>query len=368
MNDLYYIIRIWITLLARPVIDVEKALIEVYGSIENAWFESEKSSENNLFEKEILNKRVFDNALKEKAISIFDRCIKDNIKIVTANCENYPKNLLHIENYPYVLYYKGFLPNEKAFNEEYLISIVGSRRCSAYGRMITYNFSSSLSQCGMGIVSGLARGIDSEAHKGAIMSNGYTIAVLGCGVDIVYPKEHLMLYKKISETGCVISEYYPGYPVYKSNFPARNRIISGLSKGLLVVEATDKSGAMITVNTAINQGRIVMAIPGNINSENSVGCNLLIRDGAVLITSYGEILDELNVKFNNYNIDVWLNGLSGSEADVVKAILKGNFTPNEIINFTKRNSGNVLSTLTMLEIKGIVSKGLDGAYKVKNKT
>ena len=120
---------------------------------------------------------------------------------------------------------------------------------------------------------------------------------------------------------------FPGFPVYKSNFPARNRIISGLSKGILVVEATENSGAMITVNTAINQGRTVMAVPGNINSENSAGCNLLIRDGAILITSYGEILDEFNIRYkDNSDFDVWIKGLSGSEADVVKAIIKGNNT------------------------------------------
>lgn len=366
MNDLYYIIRIWLTLLAKPVSEVEKELIEVYGTIENAWFESEKINEVTIFKKDILNKRICDNAIKQKAISIYERCIKENIKIITSHCEKYPKNLLFIDNKPYVLYYKGKMPAEIGVDDKYLFSVVGSRHCSAYGRIIAYKFSNALSRCGIGIVSGMARGIDSEAHRGALSSNGYTIAVLGCGVDKIYPKEHLTLYNKISETGCVLSEYYPGYPIYKSNFPARNRIISGLSKGLLVVEATEKSGALITVNTAIEQGRSVMAIPGNINSDTSAGCNLLIREGAILITSYGEILDELNIKYNeSSDSEVWINGLSGSEADVIKAINKGNYTPNEICNYTKRNSGNVLSALTMLEIKGIVSKGLDGAYKVK---
>ena len=366
MNDLYYIIRIWITLLAKPVSDVEKKIVEIYGTIENAWFETETSSGNLYFEEEMLNKRIHDNSLKKKAINIYDKCKSLYINIVTAHCTKYPKNLYHINNNPYVLYYKGLLPLEAGVDDSVLISIVGSRHCSAYGRLVAYKFSNALAQCGVGIVSGMARGIDSEAHKGTLSSNGYTIAVLGCGIDKIYPKENCLLYNKISETGCVISEYYPGYPVYKSNFPARNRIISGLSRGLLVVEATEKSGAMITVNNAINQGRIVMAVPGNINSENSSGCNLLIRDGATLITSYGEILDELNIKFKEgESSDVWIKSLSASESDVVNAILKGNYTPNDISIFSKRNSGNVLSALTMLEIKGIVSKGLDGAYKVK---
>lgn len=365
MNDLYYIIRIWITLLAKPVLEVERILNEVYGSIENAWFESENTSGLLRFEKEVLNQRIYDNKIKEKAINIYDRCKSDNIKIITSHCKNYPQNLSYVDNKPYVMYYRGILPSEKGIDDSNLISIVGSRHCSAYGRLIAYKFSNALSRCGLGIVSGMARGIDSEAHNGSLMANGYTVAVLGSGIDKVYPKENIRLYNKISETGCVISEYFPGFPVYKSNFPARNRIISGLSKGILVVEATENSGAMITVNTAINQGRTVMAVPGNINSENSAGCNLLIRDGAILITSYGEILDEFNIKYkDNSDFDVWIKGLSGSEADVVKAIIKGNYTANDISVFTKRNAGNILSTLTMLEIKGIVSKGLDGAYKV----
>ena len=142
------------------------------------------------------------------------------------------------------------------------------------------------------IVSGLAKGIDASAHTGALLANGKTIAVLGCGVDIPYPVENIEIYKNITENGLVISEYIVGTKPEARNFPARNRIISGLSKGVLVVEATNKSGSMITVDFALEQGRNVYSIPGNINSKNSSGTNELIKQGAKLVTSYEEILED----------------------------------------------------------------------------
>ena len=353
--NLRIIISIWVTLLGKPVKSVLQKLNEMYGSIENAWF-----SEENLWE------RVSDEKLRKKALDIYEECIKNNIKIVLSSDVFYPKHLKEIESSPYLLYYKGQLPAEANVSEEMLLSVVGSRRCTSYGRINAYNFSKSLAECGLGIVSGMARGIDAQAHKGALFAKGYTIAVLGSGLRNVYPKEHLKLFEEIAENGCVISEFPPETPPFKNNFPARNRIISGFSQGLLVVEASEKSGAMITVNFALEEGRSVYAIPGNINSEKSYGCNFLIKQGALCVTSYADILEEYNIVCDSAEKrNEWIKGLEGGEADVVNALLDGCFTANEICKKTERNMGNDLSALTRMEIKGIVTKDLDGAYSLK---
>ena len=353
--DLRIIISIWITLLGKSVKNVIRKLNEMYGSVENAWF-----SEEELWE------RVSNEEIRKKAIEIYEECIKNDIKIVLSDDKLYPSNLKEIENYPYLLYYRGKLPAEADIPDELLLSVVGSRNCTSYGRINAYNFSKSLAECGLGVVSGMARGIDAQAHKGALFAKGYTIAVLGSGLRNVYPKEHLKLFEEIADKGCVVSEFPPAMPPFKNNFPARNRIISGFSQGLLVVEASEKSGAMITVNCALEEGRNVFVIPGNITSEKSYGCNLLIKQGALCVTSYTDILDEYNIVCDSAEkFREWIKGLEGSEADVVEAILKGNFTPNDVCKETSRNMGNVLSALTMLEIKGIVTKGFDGTYVLK---
>lgn len=364
--DLRIVMGIWVTLLGRPAKNIENILEEIYGSVENAWFSYDENFEKTEDTENSLCIRVNDAALREKAIEIYEECEKEKINIIFAKDALYPNNLREVGGHPYLLYYKGKLPSEIGISEDMLISVVGARRCTSYGRVNSYRFSKSLAECGFGIVSGMARGIDAEAHKGAIFANGYTIAVLGSGLSNIYPKEHRKLFEEISEVGCVVSEFSPKTPPLKSNFPARNRIISGLSKGLIVVEASEKSGAMITVNFALEEGRTVFAIPGNINSEKSYGCNMLIKQGAVCVTSYADILDEYNIVCDSPKmLDGWIRGLEGGEAAVVNAVLSGHNTVNEICRQTERCTGNVLSALTMLEFKGILTKGLDGAYYIK---
>lgn len=364
--NLEIIVKIWVTLLGRPINNIIKKLEEYYGSIENAWFEGESCfivQDNN---PKSLISRVMDRTLRNRAIDIYQECEQENIKILLAENKLYPKNLKEIPGFPHLLYYKGKLPAEADISENLLLSVVGSRRCTSYGRLNAYQFSKSLSECGLGIVSGMARGVDAQSHKGALSVNGYTIAVLGSGFSQIYPKEHVKLFDEISERGCVISEFPPKTPPYKHNFPARNRIISGLSKGLLVVEASEKSGAMITVNFSIEQGRNVFAIPGNINSDMSYGCNFLIKQGAACVTSFTDILDEYNIVCESEDmLNAWVKGLEGAESAVVESIIKGNHTADDICIETQRNMGNVLSALTMLEIKGIVTKGFDGTFCLK---
>lgn len=211
---------------------------------------------------------------------------KNNIKIITINDEEYPKKLKEIYDPPIILYVRG---NMDILNNT-SIAIIGCREASEYGISAAKYFAYNLAKKGINIVSGLAKGIDSFAHIGAICAKGKTIAVVGNGLDSIYPKENIQIAEKILETGgTIISEYPLGTKPEKKNFPARNRIISGISNAIIVVEAKEKSGTLITVDFALEQGRDIYVVPGNINSINSVGTNELLKQGAKLITNYLDI-------------------------------------------------------------------------------
>jgi len=272
----------------------------------------------NLTKKELLNisgisGKIVDNIINEKTKNELNKHIKymlnNNIDIISIQDSKYPQLLKQIYDPPIALYIKG---NRKILNGNN-IAIIGCRNASEYGQKASKYFSYNLTKCGLNIVSGLAKGIDSYSHMGNICAlteksnieieklddksinscnNNYgkTIAVVGNGLNIVYPKENQILQEKILECGgCIISEYPLGTKPEKANFPARNRIISGISKGLLVIEAQEKSGTLITTDFALEQGRDVFVVPGNINSINSVGTNELIKQGAKLVTNYKEI-------------------------------------------------------------------------------
>jgi DNA processing protein len=210
------------------------------------------------------------------------------VAIITCQDPLYPKNLLNIYDYPPFLYMKGSL-----CPEEIGVAIVGSRLASTYGKYVTEKLSRELALKGITIVSGLARGIDSAAHRGALAGKGRTIAVLGSGLDIVYPPENEALAADIAAQGALVTEYPFGTPPNAPNFPARNRLISGISLGVVVVEAGEKSGSLITARIASEQGRSVFAVPGAIESAGSRGTNRLIKQGAKLIENVGDILEEI---------------------------------------------------------------------------
>lgn len=218
------------------------------------------------------------------------------IKIVTFSNKDYPETLKNIEDAPIVLYIKGIIQKE----DRYAVAIVGSRKYSPYGKLAAEKLSSELSSMGFTIVSGMARGIDTLAHTAAINSGGRSIAVLGSGIDVPYPPENRGLMEKLAASGCVISEFPPGTPPERENFPKRNRIISGLSLGVLVVEATADSGSLITANCALEQGKEVFAVPGNINSVTSNGANELIKKGAKLVQSAEDVIEELAPVLKGY--------------------------------------------------------------------
>ncbi|MBI1978274.1 MAG: DNA-protecting protein DprA [Candidatus Omnitrophica bacterium] len=219
-----------------------------------------------------------------------EHCEKEKIQIISPLHPSYPKNLAAIYDPPLILYVKGNLILE----DEVAIAIVGSRHATSYGYRVAGRFAEELTERGVTIVSGFARGIDGEAHRGALRRKGRTIAVFGCGLDVVYPKEHASLYEEIlSNQGIVMSEFPLGTIPQAFNFPQRNRIIAGLSMGVLVVEASQRSGSLITARLAMEEGREVYAIPGPIDSITSSGVNKLIQNGAKLVTSPNDILEDI---------------------------------------------------------------------------
>ena len=267
--------------------------------------------------------------------------------------KNYPPLLKKIPDPPKILYFRGTLnvPKEKCF------AIVGTRRCSAYGKEVALNMAADLSRAGLTIVSGLAPGIDTAAHLAIVERNQRTIAVLGTGLDekSIYPKSNLQLSRKIVETGgCLISEYPSGTPGTKFTFPRRNRIISGLSLGVLVVEAKLKSGALITANFARKQKRLVFAVPGPLQSLNSQGPHLLIKSGAKLVETAQDVLTGLG--FNKTkSLFEETEGQGDDETKLVlQALKEGPLEINEIIQKTRITASIVMASLTILEIEGRV--------------
>ncbi len=230
-------------------------------------------------------------ALMDKDLSqaeeILVKCDNLGISVMTLADEAYPERLRNIADPPVVLYYRGSFPD---IDNEAVIAIVGTRKCSAYGLLHAKQFSKLIANSGAIVVTGGARGIDSMATQGALDSSMPVICVMGCGLDITYPYENRWLFREVEMHGCLISEYPPGTPPLNSNFPPRNRIISGLSLGVLVIEAPKSSGALITANLALDEGRDVYTIPGNIGVKNCEGSNALLRDGASLVIDGWEIV------------------------------------------------------------------------------
>jgi DNA processing protein len=226
---------------------------------------------------------------------IFDWCGRESCTILVSGTEMYPSALREIHDPPLILYAKGHLDAL----EHPLVAVVGTRRPTFYGLQMAEGLGRDLGERGVSVVSGLARGIDSAAHRGCAEANGRTIAVLGCGIDIIYPKENRQLTAKILEHGLLLTEFVPGTSPAPQNFPVRNRIISGLALGTLIVEASEYSGSLITARLAMEQNREVFALPGNLTSPQSFGPNFLIKQGAKLVQSWRDIVDEFPSETRN---------------------------------------------------------------------
>lgn len=329
---------------------------EELGEIEYIW---------NLSNNDILTMKSIRKPMKERLIAnrnedYISKTIKllnnKNVNVITIDDEKYPERLLTIYDPPKILYYKG-----KDVLDNPSIAIVGSRKMTSYGKWATEKISKELSEIGVTIVSGIALGIDSVAHRVCIDNKGTTIGVIGNGLDQLYPARNKDLYKEIEENGAVVSEYFYGTPPLHYNFPHRNRIISGLSLGVLVIEAKGKSGSLITGHHAMDQGKEVFALPGPINSIFSEGTNLLIQDGAKLVLKTDDIIDEVkeleelreanDIRKSTENID-----LSDLELHILKKIKDKPISIDQLVLETRETVSTVSAVLTVLEIKGLVKE------------
>lgn len=323
-----------------------KSLISFFGSAELAW----QASRRDLFLCGCFDETIYNKLLiQREKIDIYTLAgewEKQGIHICSLHDVEYPQLLLNTFNPPYVFYYRGILPTT-----DNMIAIVGARHASPYGKNIATRLGAELAEAGVWVVSGAARGIDTAAHQGAL-TKGYTIAVLGCGVDVSYPPENSKLLSHIAECGAVISEYPPGTLAHPGQFPARNRIINGLSRGVVVVEAAEKSGALITADFALEEGRDVFAVPGSIFSESSKGTHRLIKQGAKLIDSTADIFEEYNLGFPNKKSEAI--ELSTDE-ETVYTVLTYDIPIGieEIIMKANLNPATVTYILLQLELRGL---------------
>lgn len=338
-----------------------------------------------------------------RAREILNDCMEKGISICTFHDGAYPARLRNIADPPLVLYYKG---NLTGLDSSPVVGVVGTRKASAYGLNTSKKMGYQIAKCGGILVSGLAEGNDGSAMAGALTAGGKVIGVLGCGVDVVYPAMHRSLYRDTEKNGCLISEFPPKTPPYKWNFPKRNRIISGLSNGILVVEAPYKSGSLITARDAADQGRDVFVVPGNIDVPTFHGSNALLRDGAIAVSCGWDVVSEYaslypdkirretgdsvflstsekvlpkvaqkpdtptkkslfdrkkekkpidngHKKSYSDQQDI-LKSLSPEEQELLKPLQKGEALVDDLITASGMPAGKVLSMLTMLQIRGVV--------------
>ena len=332
-----------------------------------------------------LNSETFKNKsaqlqLGNDKILDFDNMIaylgKNNINVLNISGKFYPKLLKEIFYPPPVLFYKG----NQILKSDYLLAIVGTRKCSAYGKDVARYISRQLSKIGITIVSGMASGIDYWAQKAALEEKGSSIGILGCGIDIIYPPENKDLYNQLLATGSLLSEFFPGTPPLKSNFPARNRIISGMSMGVVVIEAGIKSGALITGEFALNQNREVFAIPGSIFNSESQGCHKLIKNGAKLVENIDDILEEISQYYKNdipcdfqnesvtdnfkqkEKIDILVKTLNEKQKIVFDCLGCLPKSIEKIVCETKFKVNDLLQIISELEIKELVKEKNSNAF------
>lgn len=299
--------------------------------------------------------------------SIVNKCTEKNIDMISIDDERYPSRLKNIYDPPYIIYVKGKLPDFSRPS----IAIVGARGCSRYGADITKIMAKELSSYGIQIISGMAMGIDKYAHEGAL-STGQTFGILGCGPDVCYPQINIDIYMDIIGKGGIISEYPPGTKPLKHHFPERNRIISGLSDGVLVTEARKESGSLITANMGLEQGKNIYAIPGRITDEYSVGCNELIKAGAKCVISPQDIIEDYNnlISKREYNMessestsDVFTENLLETHEKIVYACLRlSSKHIEEICDETGLEAVTVMNTLVGLQIKGLIKQTAMDSY------
>ena len=283
------------------------------------------------------------------------------IKKVDIDSEDYPPLLRFIKDPPKLLYYCGDL----SICKNLCLAVVGARHASPYGRWAAYQIAQRAAEYGVAVVSGMASGADSAAHKGALDIGGKTIAVLGCGADVCYPKSNMDLMCKIRKTGLILSEYPPGSRPQAFQFPLRNRIISGLSRAVVIAEAGLSSGSLITAERAAEQGREVFAVPGNINAACGIGTNKLIQDGATPVVVIDDVLNGLGIQ-KKCRKDAEFESLGSDEKQLLQIVAgQGEVTADHLCRVTGKSAGEIGSILTILEMKGWVQTTMGKIYIAK---
>jgi len=325
-------------------------LLDAFGDAQKAW----RASPDELRGCGLSHKLI-ENLVNVRNSGSLDRVCENihklGISVLTWEDDDYPVRLREVHQSPPVLYVRGEIKPV----DDWSVAIVGTRRVTAYGSQVTAKIAASLAQAGVTVVSGLARGVDGVAHKAVLDAGGRTIAVLGCGLDRMYPPEHRKLAEQITQSGALISDYAPGTPPEATNFPPRNRIISGLSKATVVVEAGQRSGALITAQFAVDQGREVFAVPGNILSPQSRGPNRLIQDGARILLKPQEILEVLDLtRITDQSAARTVLPTNATEAQLFNALSHEPLHVDEIRNQTNLPIEMVTSTLALMELKGMV--------------
>ncbi len=340
-------------------------LIEYFGTAKNVY------ENNDILEYTNIEGIGVDTAymmMKSKDLTEANRILefteKNNIGLVSYWSKAYPQKLKQIYGAPPMLYYKG----ENLFAEPSpSVAIVGSRRSTPYGLSMARSIAGELSECGINVISGLAKGIDAAAHQAALDSGGLTTGVLGCGIDVIYPASNKELYMKIQDQGgMILTEFSPGTSAVSTNFPQRNRIISGICDGVIVVEAAKGSGSLITAHYALEQGRDVYAVPGNVNSTQSEGTNSLIRQGARLVTCGKDVIEDMyDMLRGMYPAKQEKNThreLDKDESAVYNAISLGNDTLNSVSQYLNKPVGVISGVISVLEIEGLISCDMGRLY------
>ncbi|WP_028986562.1 DNA-processing protein DprA [Thermicanus aegyptius] len=303
---------------------------------------------------------ILEHLIPEKIEETEEELRRLGIKLHMRGESDYPRRLEEISNPPFLLYSLG---DSSLLAESRLISIVGTRKPSSYGQIVSHKLAADLAGKGWGVVSGMASGIDSFAHRGALSVRGKTIAVLGCGVDVVYPPENEDLYHEIGERGLLLSEYPPHMPPARGLFPQRNRIISGLSRGVVVVESHHRSGSLITAEWALEQGREVFAVPGSILSAKSAGPHRLIKEGAKLVTSAQDVLDEFSFSIQpelfpekEKEGKTFVGDLTREEEELLSLISYSQIHIDELIRSVRYPLSRLHQLLLSLEMKKAIKK------------
>ncbi len=330
-------------------------LANSFSSAQNIWKASKKDLEktnlsSSLIEK-IIQQRKNINPERE-----WQKLLQHQIKILTIEEENYPQLLKEIPNPPFLIYYKG----NGLFNQSPALAIVGSRKFTSYGKQVAYSLTKELVQAGITIVSGMALGIDSIAHKASLENQGTTFAILGNSLEdkFIYPRNHFHLAQQIQEQGLLISDYPLGTPASSYTFPARNRLMAGLTLGTIIIEATRKSGTLITARLALEFNREVFAVPGSILSPSSFGPHKLIQQGAKLVTQTQDILNELNLtsfaKEKEKRKKEYQDKLSQEEKKIIQHLSQEPLHINQLAQLSHLEISTLTSFLTLLEIKNLI--------------